>query len=138
MARKKKTLKYPITLFIPTKAIVPDRRKVPTGEDIIKAVSIYFGCSVKEMKADCRKERLKIASFATAYLCWTWTEMSLKQIAELMDYHNHSSIIHGRDVIFEQLEPKVRNFDMRYRIKLVETYLGSRFFKVKRKEYFKY
>lgn len=122
----------------PKKIIVQDGRTPATGEDIIKAVSIYFGCSVKEMQMTSNKERFKLGSFATAYLCWMWTEMSLKEIAALMDYHNHSSVIHGRDVIFDQLEPKTRNKDMQYRIGLVENYLRSKYVRIVRKPFFKY
>lgn len=90
-------------------AIRMSREKAKAGK-IIENVCAYLGIPVAMVK---KKGRKTEAVYARQWCIWFIvheTRLSLKEIGQIFDGRDHTSVINSRDVVKEQLSAKHYNF----------------------------
>lgn len=66
-----------------------------TGEDVLKAVSAYYGIPVEDLIGPRRTRSVTVPRQITMYLARQLTDTSLPRIGELLGGRDHSTILHG-------------------------------------------
>lgn len=102
------------------KDILPDQKsRVVTLDDILEEVARHFSLKVEDFKAKKRTKDLAFARQVAMYLCCTLTDLSLPKIGEEFGGRDHTTVIHARDKIAEditkdpQLSLLIENFKKR-------------------------
>ncbi|MCR4813515.1 MAG: chromosomal replication initiator protein DnaA [Lachnospiraceae bacterium] len=99
--------KKPITLEMAEEAlkdiIYPDAPKMVTPQIIIQVVADHFGIKAEDITSKKRTAEIVIPRQVVMYLCRELTDISLKNIAKVLDKKDHSTIINGITKIQDEI-----------------------------------
>lgn len=90
--------------------ISPNVPKNITPEYILDIVIDHFGISLNELKSKKRNAEIVYPRQLIMYLCDKYTDAPLKSIASLIGKNDHTTVIHGRDKIADEI---LRNENVR-------------------------
>ena len=97
----------PITLEMAEEAlkdiIYPDSPKMVTPQIIIQVVADHFGIKAEDITSKKRTAEIVIPRQVVMYLCRELTDISLKNIAKVLDKKDHSTIINGITKIQDEI-----------------------------------
>ena len=82
--------------------ITPDKPKEITPQLIIEVVSEHFQISLDQMISKNRSKDIARPRQIAMFLCNTMTDATLEGIGQLLNGRDHSTILHGRNVIEEE------------------------------------
>lgn len=86
------------------KDILPDQKpKKITISDILQEVGRHFSLKVEDFKAKKRTKDLAFARQVAMYLCSELTDLSLPKIGEEFGGRDHTTVIHARDKIAQDM-----------------------------------
>lgn len=86
------------------KDILPDQKpKKITISDILQEVGRHFSLKVEDFKAKKRTKDLAFARQVAMYLCSELTDLSLSKIGEEFGGRDHTTVIHARDKIAQDM-----------------------------------
>lgn len=86
------------------KDILPDQKtKTISVSDILKEVGRHFSLKPEEFKAKKRTKDVAFARQIAMYLCSELTDLSLPKIGEEFGGRDHTTVIHARDKIAEDI-----------------------------------
>lgn len=84
-------------------------RNIAKAEKMIKNICAYFGFSVEQIRVKKGGYELQYCKQWCHYFCANETQLSLKEIGELMGGRDHSTVIHNRTIVFAQLTSRLDN-----------------------------
>lgn len=84
--------------------IYPNKPKEITPSYIINVVADHFGIKPEDITSQKRNSEFALPRQLVMYLCRTMTDMSLKNIASLLNKKDHTTIMHGCDKIENELK----------------------------------
>ncbi len=84
--------------------IYPDKPREVTPQLIIEVVSEHFGISMDKMMSKDRSKSVSRPRQIAMYLCNTMTSTTLDGIGQLLNGRDHSTILHGKNVIEEEIK----------------------------------
>ena len=83
--------------------IYPDSPKMVTPQIIIQVVADHFGIKAEDITSKKRTAEIVIPRQVVMYLCRELTDISLKNIAKVLDKKDHSTIISGITKIQDEI-----------------------------------
>ena len=83
--------------------IYPDSPKMVTPQIIIQVVADHFGIKAEDITSKKRTAEIVIPRQVVMYLCRELTDISLKNIAKVLDKKDHSTIINGITKIQDEI-----------------------------------
>ena len=83
--------------------IDPDSPKMVTPQIIIQVVADHFGIKAEDITSKKRTAEIVIPRQVVMYLCRELTDISLKNIAKVLDKKDHSTIINGITKIQDEI-----------------------------------
>ena len=96
----------PITMDIAEKElsniITPDKPREITPQLIIEVVSEHYNIPMEKMLSKDRSKSVSRPRQIAMFLCNTMTDATLEGIGQLLNGRDHSTILHGRNVIEEE------------------------------------
>ena len=84
--------------------IYPDKPKMITPTIIIQVVAEHYGVKAEDITSKKRNAEFVLPRQVVMYLCRELTEVSLTDIAKILDKKDHTTIMHGVNKIEEQLK----------------------------------
>ena len=84
--------------------IYPDKPKMITPTIIIQVVAEHYGVKAEDITSKKRNAEFVLPRQIVMYLCRELTEVSLTDIAKILDKKDHTTIMHGVNKIEEQLK----------------------------------
>lgn len=84
--------------------ISPDSKKEVTPELIIQVVADHFGITPLDIASQKRNKEVVFPRQIVMYLCQSMTATSLQVIGKFLGGRDHTTIIHGREKITNELE----------------------------------
>lgn len=78
--------------------------KIPTPEKIIAVVAEHYSLSASDLRSVRKNKELAYPRQIIMYLCCELTDATQKTIGQALGGRDHTTIIHGRDKISEDLE----------------------------------
>lgn len=82
--------------------IYPDKPREVTPQLIIEVVSEHYNIPMEKMLSKDRSKSVSRPRQIAMYLCNTMTDATLEGIGQLLNGRDHSTILHGRNVIEEE------------------------------------
>ena len=82
--------------------IYPDKPREVTPQLIIEVVSEHYNISMEKMLSKDRSKSVSRPRQIAMFLCNTMTDATLDGIGQLLNGRDHSTILHGRNVIEEE------------------------------------
>ena len=83
--------------------IYPDAPKMVTPQIIIQVVADHFGIKAEDITSKKRTAEIVVPRQVVMYLCRELTDISLKNIAKVLDKKDHSTIINGIQKIQDEI-----------------------------------
>ena len=83
--------------------IYPNAPKMVTPQIIIQVVADHFGLKAEDITSKKRTAEIVVPRQVVMYLCREMTDVSLKNIAKVLDKKDHSTIINGINKIQEEI-----------------------------------
>lgn len=99
---EKKEITLDIAITELRNIISPDKPREITPQLIIEVVSEHYGISMEKMLSKDRSKSVSKPRQIAMYLCKTMTSSTLDGIGQLLNGRDHSTIIHGYNVIEEE------------------------------------
>ena len=124
---------YPIDRIVPKTAILSNLiaiKRPVTIPEIIKVVSIVTQTYLHEVIGRRRHAEIVLARQLICYFAWEWTSISSERIGIYMGGLSHCSVLHGKNKIKEQLDPKAHNKQVRDFVSRIERTLNLSYRKV--------
>lgn len=89
--------------------ISPDRSTIVTPQLILESVSSYYGVSTDDIISKKRNADIVLPRQIFMYLCREMTDMTLINIATILDKKDHSTVLHGIKKIEDdiKMDPKL-------------------------------
>ena len=84
--------------------IYPDKPKMITPTIIIQVVAEHYGIDAKEITSKKRNAEVVLPRQVVMYLCRELTDVSLSDIAKVLDKKDHTTIMHGAKRVEEQIK----------------------------------
>ena len=102
-----KITKKPVTLETAEEAlkdiIYPNAPKMVTPQIIIQVVADHYGIKAEDITSKKRNTEIVIPRQVVMFLCREMTDVSLKNIAKVLDKKDHSTIINGINKIQDEI-----------------------------------
>ena len=113
--------KQPITKELAAEAlkdmISPDKPKMITPTIIIQVVAEHYGVKAEDITSKKRNAEFVLPRQVVMYLCRELTEVSLTNIAKILDKKDHTTIMHGIKKVAADLET---NEDLRNKVDIIK------------------
>ena len=84
--------------------ISPDKPKMITPTIIIQVVAEHYGINAEDITSKKRNAEFVLPRQVVMYLCRELTDVSLTNIAKILDKKDHTTIMHGAKKIEEQMK----------------------------------
>lgn len=89
-----------------------EREKIVTIYDLYKASCNIFGLDEGKWKSACRKREYVYARDIVYYLAYTHLRMTLAAIGRFVGGRDHSTVIHGKELVVQAIDEPKRNPQM--------------------------
>lgn len=71
---------------------------------ILQTICDYYNVPEEKVRQRNRKREWVWCRHVFFYLCWKYTGLSLKQIANFLGGFDHTTVIHGRDTVLDIMQ----------------------------------